>query len=377
MSLTWPWALIALAAFPALMAYRWWTRRRRRRHALRLSSVALVRAALPGQSPWRRRIPLWLLATAFVILGVGAARPHTTVVAPSDRSAIVLAIDQSASMCSTDVTPNRLTAAEHAAVEFVKSQRDGTKIGLVVFSGIAVIRVPPTTDKNALIAAINELRTSRGTAIGLGILSAIDAIAQVNPDVAPTGVDLSASGPGAADDFEPDTVVLLTDGANTQGVDPVTAAQQAAARHVRIYTIGFGTTQPAPFVCGANQLGPGSFGGGGFGGGGFGGGFGGGGFGGGRGRAQTIDVDTLTKVATTTGGKYFEATDAKELSDTLQHLPASITLEHRKAEITVWFALVGALFAIAAIALTYWWNRPAMPRSTINDAARIGAAAPG
>src|SRR5262245_50823496 len=110
MSLTWPWALIALMAFPVLLGYRWWTRRRRR-HALRLSSVALVRAALPGQSPWRRRIPLWLLATAFVILAVGAARPHTTVVAPSDRSAIVLAIDQSGSMCSTDVTPNRLTAA--------------------------------------------------------------------------------------------------------------------------------------------------------------------------------------------------------------------------------------------------------------------------
>jgi len=306
-----------------------------------------------------------------VILAVGAARPHTTVVAPSDRSAIVLAIDQSGSMCSTDVTPNRLTAAENAAVEFVKAQRNGTKIGLVVFSGIAAIRVAPTTDKNALIAAINQLRTSRGTAIGLGILSAIDAIATVNPDVAPTGVDLSASGPGATDDFQPDSIVVLTDGANTQGVDPVTAAQQAAARHVRIYTIGFGTTQPAPFVCSANQLGPGSFGGGGFGG-----GFGGGGFGGGRGRAQTIDVDTLTKVATTTGGKYFEATDAKELSDTLQHLPASITLQHRKAEITVWFALVGALFAIAAIALTYWWNRPAVSGPTVNDDARLGVASP-
>ena len=56
--------------------------------------------------------------------------------------------------------------------------------------------------------------------------------------------------------------MVLTDGANTQGVDPVTAAEQAAARHLRVYTIGFGTTQPAPLVCTADQIsGGGRFGG--------------------------------------------------------------------------------------------------------------------
>ena len=48
---------------------------------------------------------------------------------------------------------------------------------------------------------------------------------------------------------------MLTDGANTQGVDPATAAQQAAARHLRVYTIGFGTTTPAPMVCDSSQIG--------------------------------------------------------------------------------------------------------------------------
>ncbi|MBO0868361.1 MAG: VWA domain-containing protein [Micromonosporaceae bacterium] len=359
MSLSWPWALSALLAFPLLLGYREWMRRRRRRGAVRMSSIALIRAALPGRSLWRRRIPIWLFAAGLVVLAGGAARPQATVVEPSDSSAILLALDVSASMCSTDVQPNRLTAAQNAARDFIQAQRSGTKIGLVVFSGLATLRVPPTADKSALISALGGLRTGRGTAIGLGILSAIDAIAEINPDVAPTGVDLSKPDSNAGGDFQPDTIVVLTDGANTQGVDPVTAAQQAAARRVRIYTIGFGTNQPAPMVCPASQLGDDPFGGG-FGGGGFGGGgFGpprGGGFGGGR-RALDIDENALTKVASVTGGKYFQAKDAKQLNDILLHLPSSIVLQHRRSELTVWFALGGALLVLVGVFLAQWWNR--------------------
>src|SRR5947209_2391270 len=153
MSLTWPWALLALLAFPALLGYRWWTRRRRRRGAVRVSSVALIRAALPQRSAWRRRIPLALFAVGLVVLATGAARPQANVVVPSDSSAILLAIDVSGSMCSTDVVPNRLTAAENAAREFVKAQHNGTKIGLVIFTGIAALRVEPTADQDAFTAA--------------------------------------------------------------------------------------------------------------------------------------------------------------------------------------------------------------------------------
>ncbi|HWB37744.1 MAG TPA: hypothetical protein VHA75_17145, partial [Rugosimonospora sp.] len=150
----------------------------------------------------------------------------------------------------------------------------------------------------------------------------------------------------------PDTIVVLTDGANTQGVDPVTAAQQAAARHVRVYTIGFGTTEPAPFVCTANQIGGDAFGPGR--GGNFPRGFGGGG---GR-NAQDIDEDTLTQVAQLTGAQYYQATDAQELTNTLIDLPSAIALQHKKIEVTVWFALAGTLLVLAALGLTQWWNRP-------------------
>ena len=95
-------------------------------------------------------------------------------------------------MCSTDVPPNRLTAAQEAAREFVTAQDDGTRIGLVTFSGIAGLLVEPTTDKQRCSTAIDTLRTARGTAIGLAILTSVDAIAEINPDVPPTGVEVPA-----------------------------------------------------------------------------------------------------------------------------------------------------------------------------------------
>jgi Ca-activated chloride channel homolog len=351
MSLSWPWALIALLAFPLLLAFRWWTRRRRRRETVRMSSVALIRAALPGRSLWRRRIPLALFAVGLVVLATGAARPQASVPVPSNASAILLAIDVSLSMCSTDVEPNRLTVAQQAAREFIEAQDEGAQIGLVTFSGIAGLLVEPTRDKDELLAAIDTLRTTRGTAIGLAILASVDAIADINPAVPPTGVDVPGAGVGPGD-FQPDTIVVLTDGRNTHGVDPVTAAAEAAARRVRVYTIGFGTTEPAPLVCSPDQISGDSFRGEGR----FGGGGGFGGFGG-RGGNLQIDEETLTEVAEMTGGEYFQAEDAEALSDVLLDLPNTIVLQRQNVELTVWFALIGAMLVLGAVGLAQWWNR--------------------
>ncbi|WP_432824517.1 vWA domain-containing protein [Dactylosporangium sp. CA-092794] len=361
MSLTWPWALCALLAFPLLLAYRWWSRRRRRRVAVRLSSVALVRAALPGRSSWKRRVPLALLAAGLVLAATAAARPQASVVVPDDAATILLAVDVSGSMCSTDVDPNRLTAAQKAAKDFIDDHDGGSKIGLVAFSGTAGLLVPPTTEKDKLLKAIDGLRTSRGTAIGLAILASIDAIAEINPDVPPTGVEVPDNGgaSGANVDYEPDTIVVLTDGRNTDGVDPVTAAEQAAARRLRVYTIGFGTDQPSPMVCSSSQISGDTFRGGG--------GYGGfRGFDGARGRFQDMDEETLTKIAEMTGAKYFKAENAKALGDVLRDLPTEITLQHKKMEISVYFALGGALLVLLAVALAQWWTRarPPAPRQS-------------
>ncbi|GAA1862702.1 VWA domain-containing protein [Asanoa iriomotensis] len=351
MSLTWPWALTTLLIFPALLGYRWWTRRRRRRETVRLPSLALVRAALPARSHWRRRIPLWLFAAGLVVLATGAARPQASVPVPANSTTIMLAIDSSGSMCSTDVPPNRLTAAQAAAKEFVEGQPDGANIGLVTFSGNAGLLVEPTDDKKALVAAIDTLRTARGTAIGLAILTSVDAIAEINADVPPTGIDLPAADPV---EIQADTIVVLTDGRNTQGVDPTTAAEQAAARGLRVYTIGFGTTQPSSMVCNPNQVGGDAM---------FGDSsrFSGGGFGGRR--YQNIDEPTLREVADLTGGEYYQAQDAAELTQVLRDLPNNIVLQRQDMEITGWFALAGALLVLAAVALAQWWGRTPVGRS--------------
>ena len=215
--------------------------------------------ALPGRTRWTRRIPAALLVLGLATLGVGAARPRASVPVPSNSTTIMLALDTSGSMCSTDVLPNRITVAEEAAISFIKSQHGDVRIGLVTFAGVAGLLVPPTTDSDTLITAIQNLSTARGTAIGAAMLTAIDGIAAVDPSVAPSGVDL---GTAAAAGYAPDVIVLLTDGANTQGVEPATAAGLAAARGIRVYTIGFGTTTPTRMACTGAQV-EGFYGGGG------------------------------------------------------------------------------------------------------------------
>jgi Ca-activated chloride channel family protein len=350
MSFGWPWALLALLTVPLLLVARWWLNRRRRRAAVTVSSIALIRTALPGPVSWRRRIPVYLFLAGLLALAGGLARPQATVAVPSNNTSILLAIDVSRSMCNTDIAPNRLAVAVDAAREFVTAQDGGTRIGLVAFSGSAGLLVPPTTDTQALLDAIDNLKTARGTAIGQAILASIDAIAEYNPNVAATGVELAA--PGVPGDYESDTIVVLTDGSNTTGVDPVTAAEQAAARRLRVYTIGFGTTEPAQLVCTADQLGDGSaspdrgrlgFPGG-----------------GGRGR-QEIDEEALTEVADVSGGRYFRAEDAGKLTEVLTDLPREFGLRTQQEEIAVWFVLAGGLLAFTGVGLALWWNRAPSP----------------
>src|SRR5580700_10071639 len=157
MSFSWPWALLSLLVIPLVFAAWWLTRRRRRRAVVRVTSTALVRAALPGRSRWRRRIPAALLTLGLAVLAVGAARPQVSVPQASSSATIMLAIDVSGSMCSTDVKPNRITAAEQSAGAFIKSQEGGPRIGLVAFAGTAVVLVLPTTDTQRLLTALGGL----------------------------------------------------------------------------------------------------------------------------------------------------------------------------------------------------------------------------
>jgi Ca-activated chloride channel family protein len=366
MSFLWSWFLLLLLLIPLIVAVYVWVLRRRRRFAVRYSSLSLIREALPKRSRWRQHLPFALFLLGLASLAVAMARPAAEVEVPLSRTSIILALDVSRSMCATDVSPNRLTVAQDAAESFIEEQADGTRIGIVAFADFAELIVPPTNDKEALQEAIRNLTTAIGTAIGSATLKSIDAIAEINTAVAPSGVNLGGEdgSPGVGEEgFVPDIIVLLTDGANSRGPLPLDAAQQAADRQVRVFTIGFGTTEIPEMVCTRQQLGSDIFGfGSGFGGGrGFGGGGGfGGGFGGGGGgfrRFLVIDEATLQGVADITGGSYYRAENADQLLEVFQNLPTEITLQTESLEISVLFVILGAIFAALAIALSLLWNR--------------------
>ena len=348
MDLLWPWFLVLLALVPLLSA-AYIVVLRRRRVAVRYSSLSLVRQALPRQSWLRRHLPFALFLMALASLTVALARPVSVISIPTGQVTIMLAIDVSRSMCSTDIAPTRIDAAKSAALSFIKQQPSNTQIGIVAFAGFAELVQPPTTDQNALSAAVESLQTGARTAIGSGILKAIDAIAEVDKAVAPSLADDGSSiapTPVPKGAYAPEIIVVLTDGVSNTGPQPLEAAQQAADRGIRVYTIGFGTAAGSEIPrCG------GGFGGFGGGGGGFG-GFGGGGGGFRRG----IDEDTLRQVSDMTGGKYYSAESADQLNEVFHSLPTYLITKHQTTEITFIFAFLGALTAALAIGLAVLWH---------------------
>jgi Ca-activated chloride channel homolog len=370
-SFTWPFALFFGLSVPLVLGAYLLAMRRRRRRAVTYSSLALLRTALPRRSRWTRHLPVALLVAALALLTVAAARPQITSEVPVGRTSIILAVDESGSMCSTDVQPNRLGAAQKAAHGFIDAEPGGVRIGVVIFSGFAEIAVAPTTDHDTLNQAIDNLSAGGGTAIGAAILKSLDAIAEIDPSVKPVGNALSntdtappatggpsssggASGGGSAarpgvDGYVPDVVVLLTDGSNTQGISPLSAVPYAVARRIRIFTIGLGTSKPAPLICSAAQSGGNTGSGFAFG--------GGGGRGFGPGPSPLVaDLPTLQAVAQRTGGTSYTAQDASDLNRVFATLPRDIGVQKERSEISVIFAAIGALLALAAFGASIRWS---------------------
>ena len=355
MTFIWPGFLFLAGLIPLIILFYVLILRRRRRFAVRYSSLALVREAQPRQSWMRRYLPLALFLLALISLIVALGRPVSIVSVPTGQTTIILAIDVSRSMCSTDVQPSRIQAAQAAALSFVKNQKSNTQIGIVAFSGFAEIVQPPTTDAEALQSAIESLLVGSRTAIGSGILKSLDAISEVDKNVPPSITDGSPGiepTPGVKGAYAPDIIVLLTDGVSNVGPLPLDAAQQAVDRGVKVYTIGFGTANGSEFPsCGQQYQGTEPFfsGGGGF----FGGGFSGGGGGGFR---RGIDEQTLKQVADLTGGDYYSAETAGQLEKVFEQLPTYLITKHETTEISVIFAAIGALLAGLGMALSLMWH---------------------
>lgn len=353
MDFLWPGFLRLLGLIPLIIALYVWILRRRSRFAARYSSLALVQDAIPRPSRLRRHLPFVLFIVSLTSLVMALGRPVVPEAILSGQTTIILTLDISRSMCMQDILPNRLAVAKSAALSFVEHPVMGTQVGIVAFSGFAELAQEPTTDLSLLENTIENLTTATQTAIGSAILRSLDAIAEVDKRVAASEEihSLSTVSPeqlpqlaSSKKDYVPHVIVLLTDGESNTGPSPLSAAQQAAERGVRIYSIGFGTTNNAVMDCWNNfgddlssssgiqpQAGSGNFGDG-------------------------PDEATLKQIASITGGEFYSATSAAELQMVFQNLRSYIAMTNKTIEISVFFAAISAMLIIAALILSFLWH---------------------
>src|SRR4051812_7070743 len=330
--------------FPAFAALYLWSLKRRRRYGLNYSSVSLVRGSTNQRSTWRRHAPPVLFGVTILALAVAVARPQATIAQPKATGTIVLAIDVSGSMRANDIQPSRIEAAQTAVKDFVHKQPKGIKIGLVVFSAYALQLIPPTEDRKQVESAVSVLELSRGTNIGDGLRVSLETLipgSTKDPEgpysIKGVPVPLGDPGPGISTPASA-SIVMLSDGAATTGPDPLEVANEVASHHIRVFTVGMGTPEAGSFA--GPQAAPGAAQGGAQAGGirGPGGGFpgGGGGF-----NVFRLDEPVLKGIATTTGGQYFKAEDAKQLKDVYGKLVKQTSIQPDPTEITFVFAGVG------------------------------------
>jgi Ca-activated chloride channel family protein len=340
MTFQWPELLWLLLLAPALVALYLWLLARRKKSAVTLPSLVIVKQALGRGPGWRRHVPPMLLLLALCVLLLAGARPTAKIKLPSQQETIILAMDVSGSMRATDVLPNRITAAQEAAKAFIAALPRQVRVGVVSFAGTAAVVQAPTLSRDDVIAAIDRFQLQRGTAIGSGIVL---SLATIFPDL-PFDMSLitgqrAMPGPGGADPanaakkpdpVEPGTyssaaIILLTDGQRTTGPDSMEAAKLAADRGVKVYTVGIGTK-------GGEIIG----------------------FEGWSMRVR-LDEDTLKAIANATRADYYYAGTAEDLKQVYQGLSSRLVVETRETEITAFFALAGGLLMLLGAGLGLWW----------------------
>lgn len=295
-----PWLLLLLLLVP-IVAWRLWSQSRSA--SVPFSSTDFARDLPPT---WRQRLvwlPTGLTLTAMTLMIIALARPREgreQAIVEADGIAIEMVVDRSGSMRALDFQiggehVDRLTAIKNVAGRFIQGDEESHAkdpltgrvsdlVGLITFARFADAIMPPTLDHKFVVDQLNHQdiamrREDDGTAIGDAISLAIEKLNTLDH--------------GKKDKVKSKVVILLTDGDNNAGdFDPVQAAELAKTMGVKIYTIGVGTRGRAPVpvrdpFTGQREI---------------------------QWAEVNIDEDTLQKIAATTGGKYFRATDTESLN---------------------------------------------------------------
>ena len=298
--------------------------RKKSEPTMRMSDTFAFRYA---PKSWKVRLmPLQMLLRllAFTMLVVALARPQTSNSWKNRQTEgidIMLAIDVSTSMLAEDLKPNRIEAAKMVAAEFISGRPDDN-IGLAIFAGESFTQCPMTTDHTSLLNLLQGVRAdiaargliSDGTAIGMGLANAVSRL--------------------KSSKAKSKVVILLTDGSNNMGdISPMTAAEIAQSRGIRVYTIGVGTNKVAPYpmpVAGGVQY-----------------------------VNMPVEIDTkmLAEIAAATEGDFYRATNTAELKkiykeiDRLEKSKLNVKKFSKRYEAYQPFALAAAITLLLEILL--------------------------
>jgi len=314
-----PTVLLGFALLPVAMLAYLAMQRRRRREAVAFANPALLGGLLTARPGWRRHLPVVLLLLAAAAMILALARPQRSVAAPQRAATVVLVNDVSGSMRANDVAPDRLTAAVESAKVLLDKTPDNFRLGLVTFADYAQQLVAPTTDRGAVTGALERMIADGGTAMGDGLARGLQTAQTPVP---------TQDGKGTRK--LPAIIVLLSDGKNTLGVnDPLDIAEQARRARIPIYAIALGTD--AGEVVQRDAFG----------------------------FTQRIpvppDKETLRQIASTTGGRFFEAVSADDAEDIYSRIGTRLTSRPEQREVTVAFAGGAFVLLLAGGALSLIW----------------------
>jgi Ca-activated chloride channel homolog len=329
-SVEWPGLLWTLLLVPVALAAYLFAQRRRSRYTVRFTNLDLLANVVSAKPGWRRHVPPAFYLLALAALLVSLARPQAMAMVPKEQATIVLVMDVSGSMNATDVAPTRLVTSQRAATTFIEQLPERFRVGIVSFASTAQTLTRPTTDRAAVYEAVASLHAEGATAMGDGIERALDV---KRPPAAPStdGAARQSPPPPQGSGAEaPLVVLLLSDGANTQGrTQPMEAAADAKALGVPVFTIALGTDRGMVDVPDES------------------------------GNLRRIPVPpdelTLQRIAETTGARFFAAPSSRDLKNVYRELGSKIGFIREKQEITVVFAATGLLFLVAGAAMSLVW----------------------
>jgi Ca-activated chloride channel family protein len=329
MSFIWPTLLFLLFVVPLLVLLYLQMQRRRREIAAQYGSLGLVNPAAGNMPGARRHIPAVVFLFGITLLLLSLARPQANVSLPRLEGMVILTFDVSGSMAAEDMEPTRMEAAKTAAQKFVEDQPPGVLIGVVAFSDGGITVQSPTNTREDTLATIYRLVPRRGTSVGNGILIALNTIAVAAGDTPILNTSSLSETPSPVTEpqgwYPSSVIVLLSDGENTDRLDPIAAADLAADLGVRIYTVGVGSIEGATLTVEGFTV------------------------------HSQLNEAVLQEIADITGGEYYYAGNEEDLQRIYADLRPRFTIRPEQLEVTSILAGIGILVFLIGGALSLLW----------------------